>query len=195
VLDPKTPQAYSLLGNIHLARGATDAAKRDFRAAIAANPRNISNYLALEAQSEREGNWDEAKTLCEKAHQIDPESPTAAGSLAVLYLDHGGDVNVAVSLAQKVKQKIPRSPLAADTLGWAYYKLGSLDSAIAELRESVRASPHNSMSGFHLGMAYLADGQPGAARRALQKALADDPKSPLAASITETLGRIAVDTR
>jgi len=44
-LDPKTPQAYSLLGNIHLARGAVDSAKQDFRQAIAANPHNLSNYL------------------------------------------------------------------------------------------------------------------------------------------------------
>jgi tetratricopeptide (TPR) repeat protein len=194
-LDPKTPQAYSLLGNIHLARGAVDSAKQDFRQAIAANPHNLSNYLVLEAQYEREGNWEEAKKLCEEAHEIDPESAVAAGSLAVLYLDHGGDVNLALSLAQRVKQKMPRSPLAADTLGWAYYKLGSFDSAVAQLRESVKEAPNNAMFGFHLGMAYWADRQPDAARGTLQKALQDDPRSPFAANIRETLGRVAAGTR
>src|ERR1039458_7602559 len=67
-----------------------------------------------------------------------------------LYLDHGGDVNLALSLAQRVKQKMPRPPLAADTLGWAYYKLGSFDSAVAQLRESVKEAPNNAMFGFHL---------------------------------------------
>ena len=186
---------YSLLGNIHLARGAVDSARQDFRRAIEANPHNLSNYLALESLYEREGNWQEAKRLCERAHEIDPESAVAAGSLAVLYLDHGGDVNVALSLAQKVKQKMPRSPLPADTLGWAYYKLGSFDSAVAELQESVKGAPNNAMFGFHLGMAYLADRQPEAARRTLQKALEDDPRSPFAANIRETLGRLTADAR
>jgi Flp pilus assembly protein TadD len=102
---------------------------------------------------------------------------------------------VALSLAQKVKQKMPRSPLAADTLGWAYYKLGSFNSAVAQLQESAKGAPNNCVFGFHLGMAYLADRQPDAARRTLQKALQDDPRSPFAASIRETLGRITAGTR
>jgi tetratricopeptide (TPR) repeat protein len=194
-LDPKTPQVYSLLGNIHLARGAVEQAKQDFRHAIEANPYNLSNYLALEAQYQREGNWEEAKKLCEKAHEIDPESAIAAGELAFLYLDHGGDVNLAFSLAQKVKQKMPRSPLAADTLGWAYYKLGSFDSAVAQLKESVKSAPNNAMFAFHLGMAYLSAHQSDAARRTLQKSLQDDPHSPFVADIKGTLGRINQATK
>ena len=189
-LDPSTPEAYSLLGNIHTARGAIGAAKQDFRKAIDANPHHLSNYLALERLYEREGNWAEAKKLCEKAHQVDPESALAAGSLAVLYLDHGGDVNVALSLAENVKQKMPHSALAGDTLGWAYYRLGSFDSAVAELERSVRGAPANAMFEYHLGMAYAASRQPGAARRTLEKSLHDDPRSPFVASINQTLATL-----
>ena len=60
------------------------------------------------------------KKLCEKAREVDPDSPLVANNLAYLYLEHGGDVNVALSLAQMVRQKMPNSPDAADTLGWAY---------------------------------------------------------------------------
>jgi len=90
---------------------------------------------------------------------------------------------------------MPHSPLAADTLGWAYYKLGSFGSAVAQLQESVKGAPNNAMFGFHLGMAYQADRQPEAARRALQKALQDDTQSPFAASIRETLAKITTGTR
>jgi Flp pilus assembly protein TadD len=102
---------------------------------------------------------------------------------------------VALSLAQKVKQKMPHSPLAANTLGWAYYKLGSFGSAVSELQESVKGAPNNAMFAFHLGIAYLADRQLDAARRTLQKALQDDPRSPFAASIKETLAKITTSTR
>ena len=140
-LDPKTPDAHTLLADIHLAEGEVDQAKTEFRAAIEANPRNTANYLALEYQYEKEGNWEEAKRLCEKAHQVDPASPVVADQLATLYLDHGGDVNVALPLAQMAKQKMPDSPIAADTLGWAYYKLGSTEPAITELKEASRRFP------------------------------------------------------
>ena len=194
-LDPGTPEAYSLLANIDLARGAVDAAKQDFRKAIEARPRNLSNYLALAAVFEREANWGEAEKLYERAHQIDSDSVAAAGSLALLYLDHGGDVNVAFSLAQAVRQKMPDSPLTADTLGWAYYKLGSYDSAVALLQQSIKGAPDNAMFGYHLGLAYFADRQPDAARRTLQQSLQNDPRSPFVADIKKTLGKIAAGTK
>jgi len=190
-LDPKTLDAYTMLANIDLATGSVEKAKADLNAAIAANPRNVANYLALEIQFEKETNWDEAKKLCEKAHQVDPASPQVADHLAYLYLEHGGDANIALSLAQTAKQKIPDSPLAADILGWAYYKLGSPKSAIPQLKESVQKAPGNAPFQYHLGMAYVAAGQWDLAKQALQKALSDNPRFPQAADAVAALHRIS----
>jgi len=180
-----------MLANIDLARGSAEKAKADLGAAIASNPRNVANYLALEIQYEKEGNWEEAKKLCEKAHQVDPTSPLVADHLAYLYLEHGGDANIALSLAQMAKQKIPDSPLAADILGWAYYKLGSPASAITQLKESVLKAPSNAPFQYHLGMAYMAAGQSDLAKQALEKALNDNPKFPQAADAVAALHRIS----
>ena len=95
-LDPKAKDAYMVWANIDLGRGALDQAKTHFRAAIEANPNGLANYMGLEGLYEKEGNWEEAKKLCERAHQIDPASPLAANNLAYLYLEHGGDIDVAV---------------------------------------------------------------------------------------------------
>jgi len=187
--DPKAKDAYALLANIDLARGAVEQAKTHFRAAIESNPSGLINYLALATEYEREGNWEEAKKLCEKARQVDPGSPVVANHLASLYLDHGGDVNVAVSLAQVAKQKMPESPATTDTLGWAYYRLGSTDAAVAQLTESAKKAPRNPLYQYHLGMAYLADGRPELARRSLQLALNDDPHFPDAASARSALDK------
>jgi tetratricopeptide (TPR) repeat protein len=194
-LDPKTKDAYALLANIDLARGAAELAKTHFRAAIEANPSGLTNYVALESQYEREGNWVEAKKLFETAHQLDPASPVVANRLANLYLDHGGDVNVAVSLAQIAKQRMPDSPVAIDTLGWAYYKLGSAKAAVAQLTESVQKSPHNPVFQYHLGMAYLADGRLDMAGQSLQRALTSDPHFPDATNARAALDKVSKQPR
>jgi tetratricopeptide (TPR) repeat protein len=190
-LDPKIPNAYTLLANIDFARGETAKGKADFRAAIELNPHNLSNYAGLGSQFEKEGNWDEAKKLFEKAHGVEPDSPFVADELAFLYLEHGGDVNVALNLAQTAKQKLPNSPIAADALGWAYYKIGSAESAVEQLKDCVREVPKNPVFQYHLGMAYVAAGRLDAARGSLQKALADDPNFAYAANTRETLTKLS----
>ena len=182
---------YALLGDIHSAQGALEHAKADLQAAIDRNPREVANYLALDTLYEKEGNWERAKKVCERAREVDPDSPLVANNLAYLYLEHGGDINVAVSLARMVKQRMPNSPNAADTLGWAYYKLGSPESAVAQLKECAQKNPTNPTYQFHLGMAYLAARQFGLAERSLQKALQDDPNFPDAASAKAALARLS----
>jgi len=190
-LDPRTPQVHTLLGNIYLAKGEVEQAKTHYRKAIEAEPRNVSNYIALQIQYTKEGNWEEAKKLGEKARELDPASPFIASELARLYLDHGGNVNVALSLAQEAKQKVPNDPSIAATLGWAYYKVGSFKQAISQLEESVRKEPGNALYQYHLGMAYLAARRFDAAGRVLQKALAVEPASPYQAQIREALAKVS----
>jgi tetratricopeptide (TPR) repeat protein len=194
-LDPKTPEAYTLLANIDFARGTVEKAKANLRKAIEINPRNVSNYAALGTEFEKEGNWEEAKKLFEKAHELDPGSPFVADELAFLYLEHGGDVNVALNLAQSAKQKLPNSSITADALGWAYYKIGSTESAVEQLKDCVREAPKNPLFQYHLGMAYVAAGHMDAARGSLRKALEDDPNFAYAANAKDTLAKISNRSR
>jgi tetratricopeptide (TPR) repeat protein len=194
-LDPKTPDAYSLLANIDFTRGAVEEGKADLRSAIEANPHMMWNFVALGTEYERENNWEEAKRLFEKAHAIDPGAPLVAAELALLYLEHGGDVNMAVSLAQNAKQKMPNSPVTADALGWAYYKLGSGDLAVSQLKESTQKVPKNPVYQYHLGMAYMTARNFDMAARSLRMALKNDPKFANAASANAALDTIAKQAR
>ena len=193
-LDPNTTDAYSLLGQIHMAKGANDQAKADFRSAIAASPRNTLNYGTLGTIYEKEGNWDEAKKLFQSAHDIDPASPFIADELAYLYLEHGGDVNVALSLAQAAKQKAPNSPVTGDTLGWAYYKIGSNDLATKELKEAAQKAPANAVYQYHLGMAYMTGKNYDLASRSLRAAL-KVPGFPYAANANSALEKMGQKTK
>ena len=181
---------HTLLANIAFAKGSTELAKAELRSAIAANPHNIVNYMALCAQYEREGNWEQAKKVCEQAHEVDSTAPTVADELAFLYLEHGGDVNLALGLAQQAKQRLPNSPVTSDALGWAYYRLGSPESAIAQLKDSVQKVPNNPVFQYHLGMAYLASGHRDSAQKSLQAALKDNPNFLYAASARASLDKI-----
>jgi tetratricopeptide (TPR) repeat protein len=194
-LDPKTPEVHALLADIAFARGSIEQGKAELRAAITANPRNVSNYMALCTQYESESNWEQAKKVCEQAHEVDSTAPMVAAELAFLYLEHGGDVNVALGLAQQAKRSLPNSPVAADALGWAYYKLGSPDSAVAQLKDSVQKVPGNPMFQYHLGMAYLASGHRDSAQRSLQAALKDNPNFLDAASARAGLDKISKQVR
>ena len=189
-LNPHTPDAYSLLANVDLARGAVDRAKAHLAQAIAEDPRNIHNYMTLEAQYEREGNWDEAKKICENANKADPDSPLVGIQLAYLYVEHGGDIGAAVAMAEKAKQAMPNSPVVADVLGWSLYKMGATDAAVAHLKSSVEKSPQNALYKYHLGMSYSKNGHPELARRWLTAALQNDPRFPGSADAKSTLERL-----
>ena len=190
-IDPRTPDAHGVLAEIHRGRGAWDKALAEYNTAIEQNPEKVENYMAVSGIYEKQGNWEEAKRAAERAHSLDATSPFVANNLAYLYLEHGGDVNMALSLAQQAKQKLPDSPIVFDTIGWAYYKLRSPAAAVAQLSQSVRKAPGNPVYHYHLGMAYIDAGRLADARRSLQQALSTQADFPYAANAKIALNQIA----
>ena len=170
-LAPNNPDAHALLGRIHFLHGSMEKAIRAAQAALEANPNSVANYVFLANLYEKEGNWQEAQKVYEKAHRMDPESPVVANNLAYLYIEHGGDLNLGLSLAQEAKMKLPDSPSAGNTLGWAYYKKGLHGLAITEFEDCLKKDPDNHIIRYHLGMAYLVSGQPERGEQSLQEAL------------------------
>jgi tetratricopeptide (TPR) repeat protein len=81
--------------------------------------------------------------------------------------------------------------MTADALGWAYFKLGSSDLAIAQLKESAAKVPDNPVYQYHLGMAYLGARRSEMAAQSLHLALTRDPTFPDAASARAALDQIA----
>ena len=194
-LAPRTPQVWTLMANIDFSRGRAENAKADLRKAIAASPQTVSNYSALGMQYEKENNWAEARKLFERAHEIDRNSPYVTAELAFIYLEHGGDVNIALSLAQTAREEMPNSPVTADALGWAYYKLGSVDLAVKELEQSVQLIPRNPVYRYHLGMAYASARRWDKAAQSLRSALKEDSSFPYASDAKGELDQIARQSR
>jgi tetratricopeptide (TPR) repeat protein len=194
-LNSQTPDAYALLASIQFSEGKEELGKQSLRTAIHQSPRVLSNYARLATRYEKDGDWGEATRLWSKAHDVAPDSAIAAAELAFLYLEHGGDVNLAIKLAQTAKQKMPDSPVTADCLGWAYYKLGSFKSAIQQLQISASKAPDNPMYQYHLGMAYLAAGQIALGERSLKVAIRQQPDFLDSGNARKALQTVAADWR
>jgi tetratricopeptide (TPR) repeat protein len=113
----------------------------------------------------------EAKGWYEKALAIDPKAPVAANNLAWLTAETGGNLDIALQLAQAAKAGLPDMAEVDDTLGWVYYKKGLPSLAIQSFTSSVQRDPKNASYHYHLGLAYLNNGESDKARKSLQDAL------------------------
>jgi tetratricopeptide (TPR) repeat protein len=131
---------------------------------------------------ESQNDWSNAKTMYQKALEIQPDNPLASNNLAYVMLQQGGNVDVALAMAQTAHRGMPDSSNAADTLGWAYYQKGVYQSAIEMFQESLRINEKRGAADdptihYHLGLAYQKVNQPAQARQQLERALKINPNN------------------
>ncbi|HEV8058265.1 MAG TPA: tetratricopeptide repeat protein, partial [Gemmataceae bacterium] len=129
----------------------------------------------LGSLEESQGNWQNAQQEYQKALAIQPNNPAAANNLAYIFLEHGGNADVALSLAQTARRAMPDNPNTADTLAWAYVDKGVFGLAIDLLQEATNASPANPTYHYHLGVAYQKNHDTGRARAQFERALQLNP--------------------
>jgi tetratricopeptide (TPR) repeat protein len=170
-LNPYYVNGYLALAHIYAATNRPQGMIQEYEAARGKFPEYLPTYILLAQVYEYVGNVDRARQTYQDALKVDPSSYQAMSSLARLYADHGGSLSDALELAQKAKAQQPDDPAVNDALGWVYYKQGLYKSAVPVIEAAVRKNPQVAKFQFHLGMAYLAAGQPAQAHAALQTAL------------------------
>ena len=144
---------------------------QEYEAARSKFPEYLPTYILLAQVYEYVGNVDRARQTYQDALKVDPSSWQSMSNLARLYAEHGGSLSDALALAQQAKAGQPDDPGVNDTLGWIYYKQGLYRSAVPVLEAAVAKNPQIAKFQFHLGMAYLAAGEPAQAHTSLQTAL------------------------
>ncbi len=152
-----------------------DEAKRVLEQALERRPGSVAMQTSLGMLLEQMGRSTDAKALYEKIIGRTSRASTAASRLAALYVEQGGNLDVALSLATTAKQQLPDDPAISDVLGQVYTRKNLPGVAVRHLQEAVRAAPDNAVYRFHLGTAYLRDGQIKPARGELTRALQIDP--------------------
>jgi tetratricopeptide (TPR) repeat protein len=131
----------SLFGS---ANGQTDAdlkqARRDFDAALKADPQDAKAvyYLALTEQAL--GNTDQAVKECKQAIDIDPgyvEARVQYGELLV----ESGDTQQAVNELLEAARRDENNGLIYSRLAWAYSLTGRYDEALRNANKAVQLAP------------------------------------------------------
>jgi tetratricopeptide (TPR) repeat protein len=188
--DPKSPQAYSSLGDLYQLQGATQDALASYEKALELAPGDtkILNSIAiLESQS---GQAQQAIATLNKQLALDPNNAAAMNNLAFNLAETGTDLDRALALAEAVARKFPNDPGVIDTLGWVYTKRGLNQSAIQVLRALVKKNPSEPAFRYHLAVALMQDKQTGDAKRELLAALAQHPPKELSSKIQENLTQV-----
>jgi Flp pilus assembly protein TadD len=123
--------------------------------------------VLLEAQ----GKSAEAEKQYQQVLGLDSHSPVAANNLAWIYVASDRQLDEALQLAETAYRALPDDPDVNDTLGWILYKKKMATKAVPYLEKAATKHPNDPAPHFHLGMAYVQDGQFDKARPSLQRAL------------------------
>jgi tetratricopeptide (TPR) repeat protein len=170
-IDPNLVSSYEALARIYLQQQDIESALSKYKEILAKRPSYFPAYMSLGTLYQHTGDIKEAESSYRKALEIREDFAPAANNLAWVLAEHGGNIDEALKWAQVAKEKMPQDPSIMDTLGWIYYKKDLYRSAIVELEQSHGKMPTNPAVAFHLGMAYLQNGQKEEAKEALDKAL------------------------
>jgi Flp pilus assembly protein TadD len=103
-------------------------------------------------------------------------------------LDHRDD-KASFKRAQALAAILRKSeiPQFKDTLGWASYREGDYQTAVSLSEAAVAALPDQAAVHYHLGMSYIAIGEPTKASVQLKKALELAPNNQLTEIIRDGL--------
>jgi tetratricopeptide (TPR) repeat protein len=177
---PDTLEAYYLLGQMYTDQLKLDEARKMFAGMAARQTKPVGAKTMVGILLELQGKRAEARKQYEEVLALDPRAAVAANNLACIYVDSGGNLDIAQQLAQSAKAMLPNVPQVNDTLGWIFYKKGLTSLAVEPLRLAVDQDKDpknprfqkNPAYQFHLGMALAKSGKNAEARTALQAALA-----------------------
>jgi tetratricopeptide (TPR) repeat protein len=170
-MNPKLLDAHLRLGQIEQERGNSDRAIERYEAALSLEPGSAPIGALLGNLYLSRGRVEQARTCYRKVIAMNPNFAVAAGNLAWLEAENGGDLNTALTLAQRARELMPDHVPITDTLAWIHYKKGVYASAIPLLKECVSKTPDSPLYRYHLGMALLSAGERGGARMQLETAL------------------------
>jgi tetratricopeptide (TPR) repeat protein len=186
-IDPAALEAYSLLGRIYLAQKRLDSARAQFTRMEERQERPVGALTLVGTIDMLQNRTADAQRAFERVVQLDPKAGVAANNLAWIYLESGGNLEMALHLAETAKAVLPNAAEVHDTLGWAYYKKGALAPAVAALRRSVELDAENLTSIYHLCLAYAKSGAREEARALMTRYLQLDSTSERSTEIRRIL--------
>jgi tetratricopeptide (TPR) repeat protein len=113
----------------------------------------------LASMYERQKKYDEAETLFRQVVAHDPANAVALNYLGYMMADRGVRLDEALGYIKRAVQLDPQNGAYLDSLGWAYFKMGNLELAEANLRRAVERTVNDPTVLDHLGDVYQKTGR------------------------------------
>jgi len=162
--------AYELLGLIYGGMGQDGKAERAYLRALDIDSTDGNIWHSLGLLYDRAEKYESAITSFRNAVKYNPEDASAYNYIGYIYADQGRNLGEAVLLIEKALELEPENGYFRDSLGWAYYRLGKLDDAAAELEKAAQ-NVQEMVIYEHLGDVYKDMGRFEDARKQYERAL------------------------
>ncbi|MDE1977009.1 MAG: tetratricopeptide repeat protein, partial [Elusimicrobia bacterium] len=174
-LGSKNARIYYNLGFMAQAQGDLDKAERDYKTALALNPRYIEAMNNLAGLQEIKGESRRALKLYSDAAGLNPGNSIPYDSLGAA-LAKKGRIAAAVTMYHKALQENPNDTAAQISMARLQEKTGRPDLAAYQLQEAVRKKPQNFEANFALASLLDNQGEPWKAAKVWVSFLAASPK-------------------
>jgi type IV pilus assembly protein PilF len=151
--DLQKSEAYRDLAALHLQRGESELAIRQYRHALNANPRDAESHFGIGEAYRRKDEHALAEEHFKKALQYDPTLLDSRLNLGALYIEQGRWADAIEQndlLLDDPTFLFPERALV--NMGWAEYQSGNIKAAEQHLREAVRANSRSFQAQLNLGI-------------------------------------------
>lgn len=177
---PNQPVPYLNLARIVSAAGDDAKAESLYLKGVAATNDESRLLVALSSHYLKLGHLGKAKELYQAVLERSPESQLAANNLIHLLLQEGSEDGSHLRRAGQLAERLERAsqPAFLDTYGWLAHLQGDSARAVQVLEQVLVMTPEVPLFQYHLGAAYLSQGEVERGRQQLQSALASDQDFP-----------------
>ena len=176
-LNPKQSDAHLLLGLTYLQDEQYVLASQAFEQGVLHNPENPDLHFNLGTAYDKLGRFDDVVRAMESALRLDPKHAEALNYLGYSYADRGIKIPEAISLIKRAVSLKPNNGYYVYSLGWAFFKMGWLDEARAEVTKATALVKDDPVIYEHLGEIYLKQNLIQDAREAWLHSLELDPSN------------------
>jgi Tfp pilus assembly protein PilF len=175
---PDSAAALLELGRAYTDAGQTTRAESLLVQALDQGADTAATWYDIASAREKAKDFTGAETAIQKVLLLQPDNAQALNFLGYLYADYNRKADEAVPLLKKALALDPENGFIMDSLGWAYYRIGSLDSARVELEQAIQASGEDPTILEHLGDVYAAMKRMPEAKARYRRSLEIKPDNP-----------------
>jgi serine/threonine-protein kinase len=169
-LQPSLDDAHRQLGRLLAQRGQMDDAVAELNRAVALRPDYWANHYTLAISYFGFGRYREAVTHLRRVTELQPNYGAAYSALGVIH-HRQGDLPQAIGYYEHAT-RVDGSATAHSNLGTVYYESGRHADALAAYQKAAGLDPTSPITYRNIGDAYSRLGDPGAAAKAYEEAIA-----------------------